>query len=188
MLKKYQNWLRRFKNTKGWNLTVRALSIRKIQFEEENVQNQMFMDSIKCYLKFNWIYGGFDCKKNWFLSQFRLLSEAIKVLGSNYNFGELIWSNQGLHYIINKVWWPIKDLIETNWNQETKPEKALKSRDPMTIYTGVWLQNCKNIRGLNRKYSFEYWIRRRCLFLDGTSISLLMKLKIIVLCKTIIPS
>jgi hypothetical protein len=23
----------------------------------------MFMDSIKFYWKFNWIYGGFDCKK-----------------------------------------------------------------------------------------------------------------------------
>jgi hypothetical protein len=28
------------------------------------VQNQMFMDSIKFYLRYNWIYGGFDCKKN----------------------------------------------------------------------------------------------------------------------------
>jgi hypothetical protein len=28
------------------------------------IQNQMFMDSIKFYLRFNWIYGGFDCKKN----------------------------------------------------------------------------------------------------------------------------
>jgi hypothetical protein len=54
------------------------------------VQNQMFMDSIKSYLTFNWIYGGFDCKKNWFLSQFRLLLDEIKVLRSNYNFEELI--------------------------------------------------------------------------------------------------
>jgi len=54
------------------------------------VQNQMFMDSIKSYLTFNWIYGGFDCKKNWFLSQFRLLLDEIKVLSSNYNFEELI--------------------------------------------------------------------------------------------------
>ena len=57
---------------------------------ERKVQNQMFMDSIKSYLRFNWIYGGFDCKKNWFLSQFRLLLDEIKVLGSNYNFEELI--------------------------------------------------------------------------------------------------
>jgi hypothetical protein len=35
-----------------------------------NVQNQMYMGSIKFYWKFNWIYGGFDRKKNWFLSQF----------------------------------------------------------------------------------------------------------------------
>ena len=54
------------------------------------VQNQMFMDSIKSYLRFNWIYGGFDCKKIWFLSKFRLLLDEIKVLGSNYNFEELI--------------------------------------------------------------------------------------------------
>jgi hypothetical protein len=54
------------------------------------VENQMFMDSIKFYLGFNWIYGEFDCKKNWFLSQFRLLLEEIKVLKSNYNFKELI--------------------------------------------------------------------------------------------------
>ena len=50
----------------------------------------MFMDSIKFYLKFNWIYGWFDYKKNWFFSQFRLLLEEIKVLRSNYNFKKLI--------------------------------------------------------------------------------------------------
>jgi hypothetical protein len=64
----------------------------------------MFIDSIKFYLRFNWIYGGFACKKKWFLSQFRLLLEEIKVLGSNYNFEELIWSNQGLNCIIIEVW------------------------------------------------------------------------------------
>jgi hypothetical protein len=73
----------------------------------------MFMDSIKFYLKFNWIYGGLDCKTNWFLSQFRLLLEEIKVLGSNYNLEKLIWSNQGLNWIIIQVCWPIRDLIET---------------------------------------------------------------------------
>jgi len=77
----------------------------------------MFMDSIKLYPRFNWIYGGFDCKKIDFLSQFRLLLEEIKVLGSNYNFEELIWSNQGLNCIIIEVLWPIKDLIETIQNQ-----------------------------------------------------------------------
>jgi len=30
------------------------------------VQNQIFIDSIKFYLRFNWICEGFDCKKNWF--------------------------------------------------------------------------------------------------------------------------
>jgi len=77
----------------------------------------MFMDSIKFYLRFNWIYGGFDLKKIWFLSQFRLLLEEIKVPGSNYNFEKLIWSNQGLHCIIIEVWWSIRDLIETIRNQ-----------------------------------------------------------------------
>jgi hypothetical protein len=32
------------------------------------VQNQMFTDPIKSYLRFNWIYGVFDCKKKWFLN------------------------------------------------------------------------------------------------------------------------
>ena len=45
------------------------------------VQNQMFMDSIKFYPRFKWIYGGFDCKKIDFLCQFKLLLEEIKVLG-----------------------------------------------------------------------------------------------------------
>jgi hypothetical protein len=62
------------------------------------VQNQRFMHSIKFYQGFNWVYGGFDWKKNWVLSQFRLLVEEIKVLGSNYNFEKLIWSNQGLNW------------------------------------------------------------------------------------------
>jgi hypothetical protein len=30
------------------------------------VQNQIFIDSNKFYLRFNWIHEGFDCKKNWF--------------------------------------------------------------------------------------------------------------------------
>jgi hypothetical protein len=81
------------------------------------VQNQIFMDSIKFYLMFNWIYGGFNCNKNWFLSQFKLLLEEIIVLVSNYNFEELIWSNQGLNCIIIEVWWPIRDLIDTIQNQ-----------------------------------------------------------------------
>jgi hypothetical protein len=60
---------------------------------------------------------GLITRKNWFSSQFRLLLEEIKVLGSNYNFEELIWSNHGLNCIIIEVWWSIRDLIETIQNQ-----------------------------------------------------------------------
>jgi len=56
----------------------------------------MFMDSIKFYLRFNWIYGGFDWKKNRFLSQFRLLLDEIKVLGSNYNFKRVDLAKSGV--------------------------------------------------------------------------------------------
>jgi hypothetical protein len=34
----------------------------------------------------------------------RLLSEEIKIFGSNYNFEKLIWSNQGLNCIIIEVY------------------------------------------------------------------------------------
>jgi len=71
---------------------------------ETKVQNQMFMDLIKFYLKFNRIYGGFDCKNIDLLSQFRFLLEEIKVLGSSYNFEKLILSNQGFNCIIIEVW------------------------------------------------------------------------------------
>jgi hypothetical protein len=51
MPKKGQNWLRRFKNTKGRNLTVRTLLIRKIQFEEEK-------SKIRClWTQLNFIQG-----------------------------------------------------------------------------------------------------------------------------------
>jgi len=125
-----------------WNAQKMPKSVEEIQkykrlkfdserpVDEENsiwgrkVKNQMFMDSIKFYQRFNWIYRGFDCKKIDFVSQFRLLSEEIKVLGSNYNLKELIWSNQGLNCIIIEVWWPIRDLIETirdqGWNQKRR--------------------------------------------------------------------
>jgi len=67
-------------------LTDESPGDKKNSIRERKVQNQMFMDSIKFYPRFNWIYGGFDCKKIDFLSQFRFLLEEIKVLGSNYNF------------------------------------------------------------------------------------------------------
>jgi hypothetical protein len=57
------------------------------------------------------------------LSQFRLLLEEIKVLGSNYNFEKLIWSNQGLNCIIIEVRWPSRDLIETIRNQGPDQER-----------------------------------------------------------------
>jgi len=55
-----------------------------------------------------------------FWGQFRLYLEEIEVLGSNYNFWELIWSNHGLNCINIEVWWPIRDLIEEIQNQWPK--------------------------------------------------------------------
>jgi hypothetical protein len=43
---------------------MRAMLIKKIQFEKKNIKNQMFMDSIKFYQRFNSIFRGFDYKKN----------------------------------------------------------------------------------------------------------------------------
>jgi hypothetical protein len=39
----------------------------------------MFKDSIRFEWKINWVYEWFDCKKNWFLSLFKLQFEEIKV-------------------------------------------------------------------------------------------------------------
>jgi hypothetical protein len=65
----------------GWGGTkIQKLKFDSILFTDESpvdkensiwgrkVQNQMFMDLIKFYWRFNWIYGGFDCKKIWFWS------------------------------------------------------------------------------------------------------------------------
>ena len=46
----------------------------------------------------------------------------------NYNFLELIWSNQGLNCINIEVWWPIRDLIEEIQNQGPK-WKGAKIKD-----------------------------------------------------------
>ena len=77
--------------------------MRKIQFEEEK-------SKIRClWTQLNFIKGliefieGLIARKLIFVSQFRLLSEEMKVLGSNCNFKELIWSNQGLNCIIIEV-------------------------------------------------------------------------------------
>jgi len=73
------------KGQKCWG----GLKIQRLKFDsilltndspvdEENsiwgrkIQNQMFMGSIKCYWRFNWIYGEFDCKKIDFWSYFGL--------------------------------------------------------------------------------------------------------------------
>jgi hypothetical protein len=45
-------------------LTGESLVDKKNSILGRKIQNQIFMDSIKFYLRFNWIYGGFDCKKN----------------------------------------------------------------------------------------------------------------------------
>jgi hypothetical protein len=60
-------------------LTDESPVAKKNSILRKKVQNQMFMDSIKFYWRFNWIYGGFDCKKKMFLSQFELYLEEIKV-------------------------------------------------------------------------------------------------------------
>ena len=130
---------------------------KRLKFDSENLadkensiwgrkfQNQMFMDSIKFYPRFNWIYGGFDCKKIDFLSQFRLLLEEIKVLGFNYNFEELIWSNQGLNCIFIEVWWSIKDLIETIWNQDQTGKGAKIKGSNYNLFGGLDYKIAKNI-------------------------------------------
>jgi hypothetical protein len=45
-------------------LTNESLVDKKNSIWGRQVQNQMFIDSIKFYLRFNWIYEGFHCKKN----------------------------------------------------------------------------------------------------------------------------
>jgi hypothetical protein len=55
------------------SLTDESLIDKENSILKKYIQNQIFIDLIKFYLRFNWIYGGFDCEKNWFVSQFRLL-------------------------------------------------------------------------------------------------------------------
>ena len=60
-----------------WNLTVYFFTDEGSINKENSIwgrkiQNQMFKDSINFYWRFNWIYRGFDCKKNCVLSQFGL--------------------------------------------------------------------------------------------------------------------
>ena len=47
------------------SLTDESPVDKKNSILKKYIQNQMFIDSnsIKFYLRFNWIYGGLDCKK-----------------------------------------------------------------------------------------------------------------------------
>ena len=50
----------------GIFLTDKSLVDKENSSWGKKVQNQMCMNSIKYYLRFNWIFGGLDCKKIWF--------------------------------------------------------------------------------------------------------------------------
>jgi hypothetical protein len=66
--------------------------------------------------------------------------EEIKVLGSKYNFLELIWSNQGLNCINIEVWWPIRDLIEEIWNQGSNWKRRVNRGDVIKTRSGAKLK------------------------------------------------
>jgi hypothetical protein len=65
---------------KYWNLTIyfwlmKALLTKKNQFKEEKskiIYIYIYKESIRFCWKINWVYEGFDCNENLFLSQFRL--------------------------------------------------------------------------------------------------------------------
>jgi hypothetical protein len=111
----------------------------------------MFMDSIRFCWKINWVYERFDCKINYFLSQFRFYLEGIKVWGSNYNFQELIWSNKGFNCINIEVWRPIKDLIKEIQKSMTKLENVRKYRGWNWLNQGLNWRNLKFINQLRIK-------------------------------------
>jgi hypothetical protein len=66
--------------------------------------------------------------------------EEIKVLGSKYNFLELIWSNQGLNCINIEVWWPIRDLIEEIQNQGPNWKRRVNTGAVIKTGSGVKLK------------------------------------------------
>jgi len=66
--------------------------------------------------------------------------EDINVLGSNYNFWELIWSNQGLNCINIEVWWPIRDLIEEIQNQGLNGKRHVNRGDAIKTGSGANLK------------------------------------------------
>ena len=96
----------------------------------------------------------FDCKKNRFLGQFKLLLDEIKVLGSNYNFKELIWPNQGLNYIIINER-DIKELRKKKtgkiWKQGRACFKKGEEPLPFSIRTAPALHNEKEAYATERK-------------------------------------
>jgi hypothetical protein len=48
------------------SLTNESPVDKKNSILKKYIQNQIFMDSIKFYRGFNWIFEGFDWKKIWF--------------------------------------------------------------------------------------------------------------------------
>ena len=77
----------------------------------------MFMTQLNFIQGLIELMEGLIVRKINFLSQFRFLLKVIKVMGSNYNFNELIWSNQEFNCVIIEVWWSIRNLIKTIRNQ-----------------------------------------------------------------------
>jgi len=70
----------------------------------------------------------------------------LKVLGSNYNFWELIWSNQGLNCINIEVWWPIRDLTEEIWNQGPKWKTCINRGAAIKPNQGWNWRNWRNLK------------------------------------------
>jgi hypothetical protein len=69
--------------------------------------------------------------------------EEIKVLGSNYNFLELIWSNLGLNCINIAVCWPIRDLFEEIRNQGPNWKRRVNRGVVIKIGSGAKLKKLK---------------------------------------------
>ena len=100
---------------------------------------------------------------------------------SNYNFLELIWSNQGLNCINIEVWWPIRNLIEEIWNQGPNWKKHINMGVVIDRIKGQieeiesllinWGSNCINLRpriDLKKAANFKArdWIWQGCNWID----------------------
>jgi len=99
----------------------------------------------------------FWLQENWFLSHFRLLLEESKVLGSTYNFEELIWSNQELNCIIIEVWWLIRDLIETIRNQGPNQKSAKIKGSNYNSSRGFITKLSKQPRTESKIFIQKFW-------------------------------